>query len=254
MAIPRSPRHTAFGLGVALLLGFAATPALTREVPGVPSIETAGTLAPNSFIWGATMMDAAVDSAPVRVIVSIADQRAYVYRADTLIAVSAVSTGRPGHETPSGDFPILQKDVTHRSNKYSNAPMPYMQRLTWDGIALHAGHNPGYAASHGCVRLPLEFARRLFSVTQIGAEVLITEDPIELVGPVQPIQPLMQPSPMLRPAEPPVPRMILASAPGRDVTASIGSRGDAEAIRAALASVRRSSGRASVDGMVSLVY
>ena len=83
---------------------------------------------------------------PVSIVVSIPDQRAYVYRGGRLVAASTVSTGSDGHETPVGAFTILQKKVFHRSNLYSNAPMPYMQRLTWDGIALHAGHLPGYPA------------------------------------------------------------------------------------------------------------
>ena len=91
--------------------------------------------------------------------VSIPQQRAYVYRGGTLIGVTTVSTGRPGHDTPTGRFEILEKRREHFSNLYNNAPMPFMQRLTWDGIALHAGQIPGRPASHGCVRLPLEFAR-----------------------------------------------------------------------------------------------
>ncbi|RYM09102.1 L,D-transpeptidase [Sphingobium cupriresistens] len=86
-----------------------------------------------------------------------------------------LSTGMKGHRTPTGDFPILQKRQWHRSNLYSNAPMPYMQRLTWDGIALHAGHNPGYPASHGCIRLPYAFARDLFALTKMGTLVEVTQ-------------------------------------------------------------------------------
>ena len=112
----------------------------------------------------------------VSVLVSIADQRAYVYRGDRLVAVSTVSTGMDGHDTPTGEFTILQKNATHRSNIYDGAPMPYMQRLTWDGIALHAGKIPGHRASHGCVRLPLAFAKQLFKVTQMGASVRVTDE------------------------------------------------------------------------------
>src|SRR3546814_10651322 len=72
-----------------------------------------------------------------------------------LVGMASVSTGMKGHRTPTGEFPVLQKRQWHRSNLYSNAPMPFMQRLTWDGIALHAGHNPGYPASHGCIRLQI---------------------------------------------------------------------------------------------------
>jgi lipoprotein-anchoring transpeptidase ErfK/SrfK len=111
----------------------------------------------------------------VEMVVSIPLQRAYVYRGGTLIGVTTVSTGKPGHRTPTGRFDILQKRAKHFSNLYNNAPMPFMQRLTWGGIALHAGQIPGRPASHGCVRLPLEFARKLFSVTRVGASVHIVD-------------------------------------------------------------------------------
>src|SRR3546814_9593425 len=81
---------------------------------------------------------------------------AHVYDGDRLVGMASVSTGMKGHRTPTGEFPVLQKRQWHRSNLYSNAPMPFMQRLTWDGIALHAGHNPGYPARHGCIRLPYD--------------------------------------------------------------------------------------------------
>jgi lipoprotein-anchoring transpeptidase ErfK/SrfK len=126
-------------------------------------------LRPGSFLWEPELSR----SGPVEVVVSIPQQRAYVYRGGTLIGVSTVSTGRRGHETPTGSFSILQKRPRHFSNLYNNAPMPYMQRLTWDGIALHAGQIPGHPASHGCVRLPLAFAQHLFGATRIGAQVHI---------------------------------------------------------------------------------
>ncbi len=110
--------------------------------------------------------------------VSIAEQRLYVYRGGELIAVSRISTGKRGKATPTGAFTILQKRRWHRSNLYSNAPMPFMQRLTWDGIALHAGHDPGYPASHGCVRLPYAFAQQLFAMTGIGDAVIVSDAPI----------------------------------------------------------------------------
>jgi lipoprotein-anchoring transpeptidase ErfK/SrfK len=111
---------------------------------------------------------------PVRIVVSLSQQKAFVYKAGALLAASPVSTGRRGHETPTGTFPILEKQVHHRSNKYSNAPMPFMQRLTPYGIALHAGHLPGYPASHGCIRLPWGFAKRLYGLTGYGTIVTIT--------------------------------------------------------------------------------
>ncbi|MGQ0588393.1 MAG: L,D-transpeptidase family protein [Sphingosinicella sp.] len=128
-------------------------------------------LAPGAFVWRPELATAG----PVEMVVSIPLQRAYVYRGGVLIGVTTVSTGRPGHATPTGSFPILEKRREHYSNLYNNAPMPFMQRLTWDGIALHAGQIPGRPASHGCVRLPLEFARLLFAATRVGGEVHIVD-------------------------------------------------------------------------------
>lgn len=113
---------------------------------------------------------------PVSIVVSLPLQRAYVFRAGVLIGISTISSGQPGYDTPTGVFPILQKKVEHYSNLYDGAPMPYMQRLTWDGVALHAGQIPGRPASHGCVRLPRAFARLLFGVTELGAEVIVTDE------------------------------------------------------------------------------
>ncbi|HEX8193105.1 MAG TPA: L,D-transpeptidase family protein [Allosphingosinicella sp.] len=110
----------------------------------------------------------------VRILVSIPAQRAWVFRGDDLVTTTPVSTGRRGHETPTGTFPITQKKVEHYSNRYNNAPMPYMQRLTDYGIALHGGRVPGYPASHGCIRLPHAVARRVYNMTQRGTRVTIT--------------------------------------------------------------------------------
>jgi hypothetical protein len=115
-------------------------------------------------------------SAPLTIIVDLRGQRAYVYRAGEPIAITTVSTGRPGRETPTGTFEILQKERMHHSNIYDDAPMPFMQRLTWSGLTLHAGHLPGYPASHGCVRLPEKFAQQLFGLTETGETVVISDD------------------------------------------------------------------------------
>ena len=106
-------------------------------------------------------------------VVSLSEQRAYVYRNGLLEAVTTVSTGKPGHCTPTGVFTILQKDRHHHSSLYQNAAMPYQERLTWDGVALHAGGLPGYPESHGCIHLPTEFARRLFETTTLGMTVVV---------------------------------------------------------------------------------
>jgi lipoprotein-anchoring transpeptidase ErfK/SrfK len=112
----------------------------------------------------------------VKVVVSLPQQKAYVFDDGDLIATSPVSTGKKGYETPVGTFRILQKKVHHRSNRYSNAPMPYMQRLTWQGVALHAGSLPGYPASHGCIRLPRSFAKKLYKLTDYSTDVTVTRE------------------------------------------------------------------------------
>ena len=113
---------------------------------------------------------------PVVIIVSIPEQIVHVYRNGVRIGASTCSTGKPGHSTPTGVFKILQKDKNHRSSTYNNAPMPNMNRLTWKGVALHAGNLPGYPASHGCVRLPLDFSALLFTVTKLGMTVVIADN------------------------------------------------------------------------------
>ena len=118
------------------------------------------------------------DRGPLQIYVSKATQTMTVYDGDEILATSKVSTGKPGHTTPSGIFSILEKRKYHESNIYSNAPMPFMQRLTWSGIALHEGKVPNYPASHGCVRLPNGFAKTLFSMTERGAHVIITDEPV----------------------------------------------------------------------------
>ena len=115
----------------------------------------------------------------VLMVVSIPSQRIFVFKDGQPWDSAPVSTGRSGHETPTGIFPILQKSVHHRSNLYSNAPMPFMQRLTWGGVALHAGHLPGYPASHGCIRLPWAFAEKLYAITDFNSSVaLVTDAPL----------------------------------------------------------------------------
>jgi lipoprotein-anchoring transpeptidase ErfK/SrfK len=115
---------------------------------------------------------------PLSIVVSIKKQRLTVYANGQPVAHSPVSTGVPGHPTPQGVFSIIQKNLHHRSNIYSDAPMPYMQRITWSGVAMHEGKLPGYPASHGCIRLPREFAQRLWGMTRIGARVIISQDEV----------------------------------------------------------------------------
>jgi hypothetical protein len=163
----------------AALIGIGAT------VASLPVIAWAvDSLKPGDFTWNPDVSP----SGPVAIIVSLPEQRVYVYRNGVEIAVSTCSTGKPGHETPTGVFTILQKDKNHHSSTYNNAPMPNMNRLTWGGIALHAGNLPGYPASHGCVRLPMDFSAKLFGITHIGTPVIIANArsaPADIVHPGQ---------------------------------------------------------------------
>jgi len=123
---------------------------------------------------------------PLQIIISIADQRVSLFDNGALIARSSVSTGTQGHPTPLGVFSVISKQRWHRSNIYSAAPMPYMQRITWSGIALHAGVVPGHPASHGCIRLKNDFAIRLWHLTKRGTRVIIAHDdaqPVEITNP-----------------------------------------------------------------------
>lgn len=128
-----------------------------------------------------------VAKGPLHIVVSIADQSVALYGDGALVARAPVSTGTATHPTPTGVFSVLQKNRHHRSNIYSNAPMPFMQRLTWSGIALHQGALPGYPASHGCIRLPAAFARSLFGVTRLGARVIVARDAVAPVAIAHPL-------------------------------------------------------------------
>jgi len=126
-------------------------------------------LRPGQYVW----RDVPASAGGERVVVSLSDQLAYLYRGDNLMAVTTISTGRETNPTPTGIFAVLNKKTMHRSRKYENAPMPFAQFIDQYGIALHAGHNPGRPASHGCVRLPSAFAKKLFSTTEVGTPVYI---------------------------------------------------------------------------------
>ena len=126
-------------------------------------------LKPGQYLW----RDVPDSAGPERVVVSLTDQLAYLYRGDTLMAVSTVSSGQPGRDTPTGIFSVRGKQLMYRSKKYDNAPMPFAQFIDQYGIAMHAGYNPGHPASHGCIRLPSAFARKLFTTTGVGTPVYI---------------------------------------------------------------------------------
>jgi hypothetical protein len=157
---------------------------------------------------------------PLHIIVSIAKQRVTAYANGTLVGRAPISTGMPDHPTPMGVFTVISKSRWHVSNIYSGAPMPYMQRITWSGIALHAGKLPGYPASHGCIRLPEHFAARLWGLSKIGARVIVARDEVAPVAIVHPRLPVPK-KPQNKPAD------ALAAAPpaaGKiELVASVGN-------------------------------
>lgn len=166
---------SAFGCSVvlALLLLFVGRDAAHAQGAKVTSAvelaRAAERLKPGQWVWAPEI----APEGPMTVYVDLSAQIATVYRNGVRIGVSTISSGKPGHETPTGVFAILQKDATHHSKKYDDAPMPYQERLTWDGVALHAGGLPGYPESHGCIHLPLEFSRLLFGATTLGGTVIV---------------------------------------------------------------------------------
>ena len=166
LASSRISRRVFLAASVVAPFGAKSLFALTQDQPVDPA-----TLKPGEFSWKPERSP----EGPVVILVSIPKQWVVIYRNGVQIAASTCSTGRPGHRTPAGVFVILEKDKNHHSSTYDNAPMPYMERLTWGGVALHAGNLPGYPASHGCVRLPLEFAKLLFGVTTLGTPVVMAD-------------------------------------------------------------------------------
>lgn len=181
---------------LALLL-FALLGAVRANVPfwgdtaSRPVDAPAAALRPGQWVWN----PAAAPAGPVLVVVNLDEERAYVYRNGLLIGWAAVSSGKKGHETPTGVFHTLQKDRDHRSSIYNSAPMPYTQRLTWGGVALHAGGVPGYPSSHGCVHLPSAFAEKLFVVSPLGMTVVLargaaTPQTLAHPLPISPVDPV----------------------------------------------------------------
>ena len=154
---------------VAVLATATAVEKPSAHTKGTPTGKPTGPLAPGEYWWQPELSP----TGPLVVLVSIPEQIMHVYRNGILIGRSTVSTGTKGHSTPGGTFTILEKKKEHYSKKYNNAPMPNMQRLTWTGIAMHSGNLPGYAASHGCIRLPFDFSKLLFTVTSSGGTVVI---------------------------------------------------------------------------------
>ena len=155
-------------LGVSTAVQASATPFWGAKAP-VPYETPTQNLKNGEFTWAPQV----APQGPILVVVSLDEQRAYAYRNGVQIGASTISSGRKGHETPTGVFHTFLKDADHHSNLYNNAAMPYTQKFTQGGVALHAGGIPGYPESHGCVHLPSEFARLLFGVSPEGMMVVI---------------------------------------------------------------------------------
>jgi lipoprotein-anchoring transpeptidase ErfK/SrfK len=126
-------------------------------------------LRPGQYLWATTTPT----DGDTRIVVDLLTQMAYVYRGSTLVGASTMSSAKTGHITPYGYWTVLEKRPFYRSKKYDNAPMPWMQRIDDYGIAFHGGINPGFPASHGCMRLPMKFAEKLYGVTKVGTKVVI---------------------------------------------------------------------------------
>jgi lipoprotein-anchoring transpeptidase ErfK/SrfK len=160
---------TTVAISIGLLTASQAMEKPSFHTKGTPTGKPTGALKPGEYWWHPEVSP----QGPLMILVSVPEQTMHVYRNGVLIGRSTVSTGSKGHSTPGGVFSILEKKQTHRSKTYQNAPMPYMQRLTWTGIAMHSGALPGYPASHGCVRLPYDFSQLLFKATEKGGTVVV---------------------------------------------------------------------------------
>ena len=167
---PATAQSQTQGAADSIVIDPASLPPLVPDAPPAPPVPAI--MAPGDYDWNPE----ASLAGDVVIVVSLPQQLVHVYRGGVRIGESTISSGRPGHDTPTGVFTILQKQKMHRSTLYDDAPMPFMQRLTWDGIALHAGRLPGYPASHGCVRLPAAFAEALYDVTDHGGVVVVADD------------------------------------------------------------------------------
>lgn len=164
----RAARVIALGIVACSAAGAAQAQGAKVSSP-VELAQAAAQLEPGEWVWAPQISP----EGPVVVYVDLSRQVANIYRNGVRIGVSTVSTGKPGHETPTGIFKILQKDRWHHSSTYNNAPMYFQERLTWDGVALHAGGLPGYPESHGCIHLPYAFAEELFGTTTMGGTVIV---------------------------------------------------------------------------------
>jgi len=184
MAADQGEVMTNLSLRLAALVLLSSIPAGQLLAQGAPKsaqlelAKEADKLKPGQWVWKPEI----APTGPILVYVDLSRQLATVYRNGVRIGVSTISSGRPGYETPTGVFTILEKNKEHFSKKYDDAPMPYQERLTWGGVALHAGGLPGYPESHGCVHLPLAFSKILFDAMPMGGTVVIAgghEDPVK---------------------------------------------------------------------------
>jgi hypothetical protein len=177
MGVVRSVIAAAFIIAALPLSQASAFGQGSAQSAPVALLEQPEKLKPGQWVWAPQE----APHGPLLVYVDLTRQLATVYRNGVRMAVTTVSSGRPGYDTPTGVFTILQKDADHHSSKYNDAPMPFTERLTWGGVALHAGGLPGYPSSHGCVHLPLQFAKLLFGIESLGGTVIITgghDDPV----------------------------------------------------------------------------
>jgi hypothetical protein len=171
--MPNVSLHRRLALALLLFAGGIGSPIWAqgaRESASIDMARQALALKPGEYVWAPEISP----EGPVTVVVDLSTQRATIYRNGVRIGISTVSTGKPGHETPTGVFSIILKDADHRSSKYNNAKMPFTQKLTQDGVALHAGGLPGYPESHGCVHLPYTLAQKLFTTTNKSTTVVIS--------------------------------------------------------------------------------
>ena len=168
--MPRFPKPllTVLLVAPALLLTAALQ---TKDINKGKQVQPGTPLKPNQYTWEP-------DNSPtgaVGIIIDLTNQTLYVYRDGKQIGESAVSTGIKKHPTSAGTFTILTKNLTYKSEKYHEASMPFMERLTWDGMAIHGGNNPGRPSSHGCIHVPLDFAQKLYGITEKGQTVMISD-------------------------------------------------------------------------------
>jgi hypothetical protein len=203
--------RTADALAVALMLALGCTPAMARSKLGYKS-DHKGTARIAKEPFGE------IPKGPLQIFVSIDQQKLHLYSDGVHVADTSVATGVPSLPTPLGVFSVIQKQVFHRSNLYSDAPMPFMQRITWSGVALHEGESIGHRASHGCIRMPRAFAIQLYGLTRIGARVIVADrelKPVEFADPHLFVHKEKPPEPPPAPAPPDVAQAAPATEAGK---------------------------------------